>query len=402
MAQTESRTTRARSKDVDSAPTSPTKRNTRTRRNRSASMEQNAMDYQQNIPFNVDAMPTVPEEPDGLAQLQLAAAGDLPNHTAPPFPDFQGATTEAIKNVRRRGPRAQAKKGRGQQAAAPAASAPTAVMTNDDGDYHQQLARHAQHASQQMPPLDPALANVGATERKRLIDPQSGAQQFTFDSQEPQYQPAIPTQQDAGELVVTQDGAFQTDGRNIASTPHQRRGAPSHRTSPSRQSYQEQNSPQDGRAVTPQGTPPASDYATVQQQAKLFTAGLRRDKVPQKRKAWTSDECDALIHGIGRYHNAYATLKADDLKHRADLRDRSAEDLRHKARNMKFDYLKAGVTLPPGFESVLLDKKFQDKLTAMGREYVQAQMRQPKSKKQKTTDIPSPSQEVDESSQNVD
>ena len=403
----EGRQTRARSKEIDAVSTSPNKKPGRPRRGRSASVEQQAIENVQQPQaqpnFNAQPLGIIPEEIDEnmMAVYKSAHPGAESNNAMPmtnlppslPYgPEFPSAQLEAAKNLRAR------KGAKNQRQPAAQATAPEAPML-------QQMAQHAQHANQMHPQmdqqlamLDPQLENPPQGDIKRsLFDRQQGAIRVNFDDSQPnQMQPPIAPQAEISEAGTTQDDGFQTDTRSLGNVPLKRRGrAPRQQPVPEGDSnYEQPSSGQAERELSPRPSPPRSNYAEVQQQAKLYTATLRRDKVPQKRKAWTSEECDALIDGIGQYGNGYATLKAEDSKHRDFLHDRSAEDLRHKARNMKFDYLKAGVTLPPGFDAVLLDKKFKDKLAAMGRSYTQMQMRQPK--RQKTKHVPDQSQEAQE------
>ncbi|KAL9056109.1 MAG: hypothetical protein Q9162_003172 [Coniocarpon cinnabarinum] len=350
MAQVQGRTTRSRSKDVDPNRTSAMKKAQQPRRGRSASVEQNGQELVQQAAqqFDPAALPTVAEDDEALfTSLHNAAQqGDVDSQPVP-FDHTSAETVRQFKNLK-----SQKMPQNRQQV--PAASAPTAVMTNDQ----------AQHLAQVVV-LDPRL-----NPNPSIMDRQPDASRVTFADSQPSQLEALAEEQNIHE-APTQDDGFQEP--EIDAAPVKTKKKPSRKTravDPPSEEYQPSE---------PLGTPPPTNYSEVQQQAKLFTAGLRREnRVPQKRKAWSSEECDALIDGIGHYGTAYASLKGDDAKHRDFLHDRSAEDLRHKARNMKFDYLKAGVTLPEGFEQVLLDKKFQEKLAAMGREYSQEQRRQSK------------------------
>ena len=77
---------------------------------------------------------------------------------------------------------------------------------------------------------------------------------------------------------------------------------------------------------------------------------------------------------------SYSTLKNLDaaLEDDAQLTNRSAEDLRWKARNMKVTLL-VGLgsqeSLPPNWEFVMLDKKAMDKLRQKGVAYTQDRQR---------------------------
>lgn len=323
---------------------------------------------------------------------QVPAAEDVPS--------FQSASSKVRKqvqnrrkqNAKARGARAQASQAQQQQQLASAAldqqgPAPTAAMTENPAQPAQDVGTQAGRDLPDLPlPIDPHLSEAQTEPKRSMYDAQSGVERLTFDDSQPLQVQDPPSQILPAEALPTQDVGYKSEvPRQPIKKP---RGRPP-RTASSQNPESEYNRQNDAGEESekepspPRGTPPASNYAQVQQQAKLFAATLRKDKVPQKRKAWTLVECDALIDGIGRFGNAYAPLKSDDARHQNILADRSAEDLRHKARNMKFDYLKAGIQLPEGFENVLLDRKFQDKLAAMGREYHQVQMRASKRQKNK-------------------
>lgn len=375
--QAEGRTTRARSREVESTPASPKK--SRTLRSTSATIEQQDPKQAGTLAFAAQ-LPTVTEEAEAadLLRAQMEFAANAPNYNAVAAPQFNGASIAAIQNARGRKGRGKAAAPRNQRQTAARnapAEAPTAPMTRD------QVEQIAQNANNVETVVDPQLEGAPSLAKRSLLDPQQGATRAEFDDSQPspQFVEMLP-QGLEGEGLATQDGGFQAEAR----PQPKRRGRAPKRPRESDAAYQPadaSSNQQEERQPTPRSTPPPSGYAQVQQQAKLLTASLRKDKVPQKRKAWTLEECDSLIDGIGRFGNSYASLKNDDKNHRNTLHDRSAEDLRHKARNMKFDYLKAGIQLPEGFDSVLLDKKFQDKLAALGREYHQVQQRQAKHQK---------------------
>ena len=383
------RVTRARSKEADSTPTSPTKRPSRPRKGKVSGLTE----QEQQLPRTGDMnllgaqLPTVPEEApedpeeqlrnnvENLQNLATSAAnfepnpatGQMPANVDQP-PEFSGAPIGTIRSVRGRARGGRGKGGRPRkQPSTTQDVAPVAHMSSNQGPPSAQ--------EMNVPIVDPQLEQAHQQPKRSIYDSQPGAQRITFDSQdEPPPNPFHPRPLH-GEVIATQDEGFQAEDR-----PAQPRRPRTKKPRASENEFQPNtdDGAEDRAPSPPRDPPPPSNYAQVQQQAKLFTSTLRKDKVPQKRKAWTLDECDALIDGIGHFGNGYAALKADDSKHRGLLHDRSAEDLRHKARNMKFDYLKAGIALPEGFDAVLLDKKFQDKLSAMGRDYSQVQMRQAK------------------------
>ncbi|ETN45793.1 uncharacterized protein HMPREF1541_09626 [Cyphellophora europaea CBS 101466] len=87
----------------------------------------------------------------------------------------------------------------------------------------------------------------------------------------------------------------------------------------------------------------------------------------QERKAWTMQEETALIDFIGVYGPAYSKiLKADNEEPVKYLQHRGQVQLKDKARNIKFAYLKAGDSLPAGFGAVSIGAKMVAKLREMG------------------------------------
>ena len=87
---------------------------------------------------------------------------------------------------------------------------------------------------------------------------------------------------------------------------------------------------------------PASyeSYMEVNRRAKEVTQLYKQDKVPQLRKAWEPAEIDRFIQLIGECGPSYSTIKTTDAATGNVLIQRSQGNLKDKARNMKFDYLK--------------------------------------------------------------
>ncbi|KAI9723111.1 MAG: hypothetical protein M1828_004359 [Chrysothrix sp. TS-e1954] len=127
----------------------------------------------------------------------------------------------------------------------------------------------------------------------------------------------------------------------------------------------------------PSAPPQASyeSYMEVNRRAKAVTQYHKQDKVPQLRKAWEPAEIERFIQLIGECGPSYSTIKSTDLDTGSVLIQRSQGNLKDKARNMKFDYLKSRVELPEGFDKIVLDKKLRDKLEEMGIPYTQHQVR---------------------------
>lgn len=78
---------------------------------------------------------------------------------------------------------------------------------------------------------------------------------------------------------------------------------------------------------------------------------------PQARRPWSSREIGRLLDLMAEYGSAWATiLKCDARSEDPCLQERSNVQLKDKARNMKFDFLKALQPLPTGFDGVSLSK----------------------------------------------
>lgn len=84
----------------------------------------------------------------------------------------------------------------------------------------------------------------------------------------------------------------------------------------------------------------AHTYQDVKSHSKDITkvqSATTNRKMPRKRKPWSSDEEEALIHYIGLYGSQWSHIFTEAHKH-FPTRDQVA--LKDKARNMKVDYLK--------------------------------------------------------------
>ena len=79
----------------------------------------------------------------------------------------------------------------------------------------------------------------------------------------------------------------------------------------------------------------AQEYRRATQMAKMkrpFTAA-------KQRTPWSEEEEGALIDYIADYGPSYALIKTQDNIGNQALSNRTAEDVRHKARNMKTNFL---------------------------------------------------------------
>ncbi|KAF2837933.1 hypothetical protein M501DRAFT_995190 [Patellaria atrata CBS 101060] len=125
----------------------------------------------------------------------------------------------------------------------------------------------------------------------------------------------------------------------------------------------------------------ANGYRSVNQIAKARVASqplVRNDPMqPKGRQRWTDEEVDALMKYIEELGCSWALIKSTDDElddsgeedHESKLSRRSQVDLKDKARNMKMDYIKAGVTLPKNFEYISLGPKLKNKLVQGGFHY---------------------------------
>jgi hypothetical protein len=89
------------------------------------------------------------------------------------------------------------------------------------------------------------------------------------------------------------------------------------------------------------------------------------DRKVQERKRWTKEETTALIAYIEEIGTSWAMIQKTDQARGANLllgRDQVA--LKDKARNLKFEYMKANAAVPKNFEAVSLSKSMRDKLAA--------------------------------------
>lgn len=97
---------------------------------------------------------------------------------------------------------------------------------------------------------------------------------------------------------------------------------------------------------------------------KLEFNGGDEHKV-QERKRWTNEETAALITYIEELGTSWALISKTDADREAFLlQGRDQVALKDKARNLKFEYMKANAALPRHFESVSLSKSMKDKLAA--------------------------------------
>ncbi|MCJ1358247.1 MAG: hypothetical protein MMC33_008246 [Icmadophila ericetorum] len=113
-------------------------------------------------------------------------------------------------------------------------------------------------------------------------------------------------------------------------------------------------------------SPPRSQadiYREVNQASRTQTA--LGPKPPQTRHPWSEAEINLLCDGIAKHGTQWSTIKKEDT---ADILHRRGQvGLKDKARNIKYDFLNAGIRLPAGFELVPLHTNQKKKLRAGGK-----------------------------------
>ena len=175
----------------------------------------------------------------------------------------------------------------------------------------------------------------------------------------------VPPELEAGPEQVEDERQASRPNRAVA----QQAGSPNPRAQ--RRQSSSSRPPQSPRP------PPASNYTQVRATAREKAAVNRPAKV-QHRVRWTEEEENALIDYIERLGCSWAQIKREDGRWKADrageadfngpgfLMNRDQVALKDKARNMRFDYMKSGMTLPPNFECVTLSSAQRQKLADMG------------------------------------
>jgi hypothetical protein len=112
----------------------------------------------------------------------------------------------------------------------------------------------------------------------------------------------------------------------------------------------------------------AEEYQSVKTSGKTFAEGLKAEakadsgRKVQERKKWSMEETSSLIAYIEEFGTSWAQIQKEDLNRGGILKVRDQVALKDKARNLKFEYLKAGHPLPSNFASVSLSKAMRLKL----------------------------------------
>ncbi|KAI9841299.1 MAG: hypothetical protein M1837_000785 [Sclerophora amabilis] len=112
---------------------------------------------------------------------------------------------------------------------------------------------------------------------------------------------------------------------------------------------------------------PNFDYSQINQLAKRQVAE-RAPRKMQVRRPWSPEESSRLIELIENDEFCTSWSKIEALEDPL-LEGRGQVKLKDRARNMKFDFLKAGVVLPHNFEYVTLKQTEKAKLDEMGIRY---------------------------------
>ncbi|KAK6001839.1 hypothetical protein QM012_002329 [Aureobasidium pullulans] len=250
--------------------------------------------------------------------------------------------------------------------------------------------------TQDRPRLTGKLARANALDeqerqKRRFIDAQPNGVRIVDDLLASQ--PALDTQEQATgrheiELDPTLDGdvqdpsedeGFQTDQRNLPShRPTSRPSAVSRqvpapavntqperrRRSPESDSPNKRQRKNPGQLVIPfQST--GDEIIDSFKVAHARTRQIHASSVkPQRgRKPWTDAEVGALLRLIRDYGKSFAMIKRiDEEKEDPELGERTAEDLRFKAREIKVKFLIAQRPLPENLEQVPLGKKEIEKV----------------------------------------
>lgn len=254
--------------------------------------------------------------------------------------------------------------------------------------------------------------------RRRFIDQQNGAHRVRFDDTQGSMhqQTEVPTssrlyniqssastgrkrqrQDDEESFEPSQDEGFQTDQR-VHDAPHRapqaRMTSDTKRNVLPRTSYardvadspaprrERQNPGRSIEAIPPptmdeNGIPNPTSYESYKranQMAKMNSQSAAGP--PRQRTRFSAEEEQTVLDLIGEFGPQFSKMKAFDRDQGGNvLEARTAEDIRFKARNMKMDYLKSGVPMPPGFENVLLARKEMLQLDKLGIPYEQQGVR---------------------------
>jgi len=261
----------------------------------------------------------------------------------------------------------------------------TAVPTARD-----RLSQVKLHLKQNKENLRRTQARGSSPAPRSFIDPQMNAQRVRW-SQGSQVSGVTaprtsqisrgkrPVLVDDEDVEVSEDEGFEQDQRTV-DVQRKRMEAPtdSRRSiivhSPKRHRFQEppriaeelpdSEEEEQVAAATARSQVPSSNYREVNEISKNLSR-LNPPK-PQNRTKWSPLEDDRLISLIQEVGCSWARIKKLDVAAGNILALRDQVALKDKARNMKFDFLKAGVRLPENFEAVPLNARQKAKLRELG------------------------------------
>lgn len=285
-------------------------------------------------------------------------------------------------------------------------------------------------AQQAVARLNAAQRQNAKKEKARLIDRQANAERISsnmFEDSQPETTSTAPKRTHAemedealDDFEPTPDAGFENSVRDYSNAAQRRaevafqqatqrapqrsattasQGSPGAGTELSRQYASAQPSPakrqrkNPGASIPPPRSRPHPEdpevpssefYRQAKEDAAYNRVSSTQRRPPQIRQPWTDEEESALIdlivdHVEEEESISYSSLKAIDRSleetGEAKLMQRSAEDIRFKARNMKLTLLLADRRLPRNWDKVVLDRKAIAKLHSRGIAYHQMRIR---------------------------
>lgn len=209
--------------------------------------------------------------------------------------------------------------------------------------------------------------------RASFIDPQPSAQRIEWDdvSQDPKgteppesfqipERRRVSPKAQVNEVVSSDDEAFEHDDRHHIAKKQRERSSKSKGISVRQQRAKPVKiiEPENEQELSEGRLARASQYKSINHAAK---ESLVRNgpKPPQVRRPWTEEEVEALMEYMDEYGCSWAAIKNADDEQNQFLERRSQGDLKDKARNMKYDYLRyaackliaTNISIDPFFKS---------------------------------------------------
>ncbi|KAF2665489.1 hypothetical protein BT63DRAFT_459069 [Microthyrium microscopicum] len=267
-------------------------------------------------------------------------------------------------------------------------TAPMENLLNDQSQndqnfrYMQELAMHAQNAGGAQAATDARIQELQAfqTQQSRsMLDTQPNGTKISFSASPSQAQ--APTsrrkrKRNDDEEVSGDEGFRAKRGPRTAPPDSSLRTSELGLTNPGTHTLADeliavsQASQSDPLYFKARTQEIAEEYRAVKSSGKTFADGLKAEakadagRKVQERKKWTEEETSALIAYIEEFGTSWAQIQKEDANRGAILKVRDQVALKDKARNLKFEYLKAGHPLPSNFASVSLSKAMRLKLEA--------------------------------------